>query len=105
MKFVCYRTSTYNGDERPCEEAVSELVVETIRLTELKPSVHPEWFETGTNFRVEDGFVCKDIERVKWVVALVGLDSFMAFVAKYNPVVVHSKDGYNSIEIYDDYRE
>jgi hypothetical protein len=105
MKFLCSRTSTYNGDECPCEEAVSEFVVETIRLTELKPYVHTDWFETGTNFRIKDDMVCKDITRSKWVVTLAGLDSFMAFVAKYNPVVVHSKDGYNSIEIYDDYRE
>lgn len=63
-----------------------------------------DWFIRGTNHRIENGCICRDLEwEAGW---FVEIPDVMDFVRQHGDCVVSiDDDGYESIEIYDDYRE
>lgn len=96
---------------KPCEEAfLSETVVVDMRnCDDPKKIPHNkgtdgDWYERGTNHRVVDGCICRDLGITNaW---FVRIDSITEFVKKYGQCVVYIDNaGFTVIEIYDDYRE
>lgn len=62
------------------------------------------WYEKGSNHRVENGCICRDMGW--WKQWFVEIPDVMDFVRKNGTCVVSiDPDGHESIEIYDDYRE
>lgn len=107
--FLCRRTSTCGG--KPCDEAFEVVLVNTDTRSCDDPKkilahhgTDGDWYERGTNHRVEAGMIRRDLgTKTKWAVELPDV---MPFVKKYGDCVVGvNDDGFNEIEIYDDYRE
>lgn len=105
MKYIVSRSSIYNDDEKPIEEAI-------------EGKIHDYWKSTKYNY---DYFmkVCRDIiklpegnyrgivkePRKVW---LVEIDDITKFIDKYGQIVIHPKNNEEclyEIEIYDYYRE
>lgn len=105
MRFTISRTSVYG--EKPCEDAHK---IETFRRDERRFSTPDElpdncsklWYKDGSNHRVENGHIVRDLPITQWVIDTINtLDDLMEFVKTHDDIVL-SDDG---IEIYDDYRE
>jgi hypothetical protein len=107
--FLCSRTSVYDGC--PCEDAFQILIpcIDCRAVDDPKkvPAYHGQeswWYEEGTNHRVENGLIYRDMPPIK--VWAVKLSNIMDFVSKYGECIVSvSRQGYQEIEIYDSYRE
>jgi len=110
--FKVFRTSSsgYRSDEPPCRNAVSYKFVHVDRRSASDPSkvipneAHAWWYGEGANHRVEKGKICRDIGySSSWFVELTDI---MAFVREYGECVLSvDSDGFDTIEIYDYYRE
>lgn len=108
--FLVSRTSIYDDDVKPCDEAV-EIYVKNIDSRAVddpsklvwKPTADT-WYDTGTNHRVENGKIKRDFgERKEWAIKT---NNIFDFVKKYGSCIINiDVDGFNTIEIYDDYRE
>ena len=108
--FLCSRTSIW-GDGQPCEEAFMINVINTDTRVVDDPSKLPlrrcadTWYEEGTNHRVENGNIKRDMGiKKEWAVEI---NNIPVFVKKHGEscIINVNEDGYNTIEIYDDYRE
>lgn len=113
MKTIIQRTSGYDDDEKPCDEAVLEeltyLDYRTIATLEeaKKQYWYSSWFSNGENHREEKGMVvCDVVEKKKdWVIEF---DNVFDLFKKYGPLVIERsmyKEYEFTIEIYDYYRE
>lgn len=104
MKYLVSKTSVYN--EKPCEGAYKVLVTIVDRRTVDCPSklkYESNWYERGTNHRVENGKICRDLgKEEEWEVEIPDL---LEFVKKHERCILRIEEGRPSIEIYDDYRE
>jgi len=109
--YLVSRTSEW-GHSSPCEEAFQATTLDVDVRSVDDPKKIPAykgkddswWYEEGANHRVENGNICRDIGwSAKW---FVKIDSLIDFVNKYGDCVLSiGRDGFISIEIYDDYRE
>ncbi len=117
MKFCVERTSDPMGKRKPCDEAalgtytfMDRRVIDDPRKIPMESgSDGAWWYEEGSNHRVENGEIVRDIgERSAWFVSLNTLEELMAFCEKYGNVII-TAEGENptgpQIEIYDDQRE
>ena len=106
--FRVSRTSTYHSDDPPCEGARRCETMSVDRRTVDDPAKLPryseDWYKRGTNHRVENGCICRDMGwGSDW---FVDIPDVLEFVAKHGRCVVEmGNDGIWCIEIYDDYRE
>ena len=118
MKFIVSRTSIWNDEIKPCEEAKRDSIVcvETRALytpeefDERLAQREGKWFSVGTNHRVnEKGYITRDIGMIDvWSVEFNTLEEIIEFCDKYDSVVIEYciwNKAYKQIEIYDDYRE
>lgn len=116
MKFIVDRTSSWHN-EKPCKEAKRQsftyLDHRTCKtLKEARESGRiPEFFESGTNHREEDGMIVRDIGKIKYyTIELNSMDELTQFIDKYGEVVISAFNGIKEnvkykIEIYDSWRE
>lgn len=105
--YLVSRTSQYMGEEPPCEEAfrVTVVNVDTRYVEDPANLNNPnDWYKRGTNHRVEDGNIKRDLGlRAEWAVEVANL---FEFVKKYGQCVVDiDESGFAKLEIYDYYRE
>lgn len=100
--------------EKPCEEAFAVFVIATDvrdcddpKKIPINQGTNGDWYEKGTNHRVEGGVIKRDIGvRAAYAVELQDLQALQAFVDKYGSCVIdRDAAGYLEIEIYDDLRE
>lgn len=108
--YLCRRTSSW--DEKPCDEAFPVLLVNVDTRDCDDPKKIPahrgtngDWYERGTNHRVEGGKIHRDLGTVtRWAIELTDIQSF---VDRYGPCIVFERNlaGFCQIEIYDDWRE
>lgn len=117
MRFMIRRTSNYAFDDvnnPPCEEArLGTFTPRDRRMVndpaKLPVGVAKMWYEEGTNHRVEDGMIVRDLPpRKAWFITITNLKQLLDLQAKYgNLVLSTSYLDYTTpeIEIYDDYRE
>lgn len=118
MKFIVRRTSIWNEEESPCEEAKRDSIpyVESYGFRtpeEYDKSNHMKregsWLSVGTNHRLnKDGHITRDkgIQDV-WSIEINSIEELIEFVNKYGEIVVQDAfcSEYKEIEIYDDWRE
>lgn len=115
MKFMVTRTSLLGREKCPVEGAKRERFVRIDERTANDPKKIPahkgtdgDWYEKGSNHRVEKGHIKRDFEDEAWFVELGSLEDLLNFVDKNGEVVVGWSmwnSGIRSLEIYDDYRE
>lgn len=113
MKFAVRRTSLWEDDKPPCANAVLEPVTYIDRRTvddpaKLKNRLDKEdWYERGSNHRVENGMITRDIPSQDWFVEMEW-DDLKEFCELHGRIVLSRywrNSAYWQIEIYDDYRE
>jgi hypothetical protein len=110
--FRVFRTSEtrFSPNKAPCLEATACQCVKVDRRSVSDPSkvvrndAHAWWYEKGSNHRIEKGQICRDVGYSQaWFVELTDV---MEFVREYGECVLSvDNDGFDCIEIYDDYRE
>ena len=118
MKFIVSRTSVWDKEKQPCEEAKRVSIVRVETRTLLTPEEFDrrfsqregKWLSVGTNRRVnERGYITRDNGMIDvWSVELNTLEEIIEFCDKYDSVVIEHciwNKAYKQIEIYDDYRE
>ena len=116
MRFVVSRTSCWDSDVAPCEEAKRIKVVRVDERTTDDPAKIPSnkgqsewWYKEGRNHRVENGRIRRDFDDKAWVVTIKSLDALAAFNRKHGNLVLsptcRRADGFPEIEIYDNYHE
>lgn len=95
----------------PCDEAVQYMTlivdrrdVDDPKKLRCNKGTDGDWWIRGTNHRIENGCICRDFGwEAGW---FVEISDVMDFVRKHGDCVVSiDNDGYETIEIYDDYRE
>lgn len=106
------RTSSYGeSPEPPCDGAYQIRVTRVDRRLTDDPKKVPSgrgtdewWYDRGTNHRVEDGCICRDLGvDTLWAVDVPDL---VEFVRDSGQIVLYIEDnGMPVIEIYDGYRE
>lgn len=118
MKFIVSRTSVWDDEKSPCEEAKRDSVVRVETRTLYTPEAFDErfaqkegkWLSVGTNHRVnEKGYITRDNGMIDvWSVEFNTIEELIEFCNKYGSVVIEDymwNKAYKEIEIYDDYRE
>jgi hypothetical protein len=103
--FIVLRTSDYSGTNKPCDGAYrAEVLLVDRRAKGYDPTKSPDWFQRGTNHRIENGEHCRDMY---WdSVWAIDIPDVMEFVATHGDCVVSvNREGFHEIEIYDSYRE
>ena len=114
MKCIVTRTSCRGYDQKPCEEAVKEILTavdERIIDDPMKNKLIGErWYteEGYFNHRVENGHIKRDYKRSAYIIELESLEDLQNFVDKYDYVIIERstcKEILFEIEIYDDWRE
>ena len=113
--YLVSRTRNYGDyDESPCEEAVQINIVYTdIRnadSTDKIPALknNPEkWYGAGFDHRVIDGkYIARSIVVKQWSVRINNMSDLNEFIKRHGRVILDvNESGYNTIEIYDGYRE
>lgn len=107
--YLVSRTSY--GFGKPCDEAYEVELVQVDRRRFDDPKKVPahhgtdgDWYQCGSNHRVENGQICRDIGWYRtWAVQV---DDVMKFVDAHGCCVVsRNPEGFAQIEIYDSYRE
>lgn len=114
MKFIISRTSLWNDEEKPCEEAIKDKYIRVDERTIDSPEKfnhkyeRDNWFSEGTNHRIDNGHIKRDFEDEDWFIEINTLDDLIKFQQKYGDIII--QDGFmnpdiKEIEIYDSYRE
>ena len=115
MKMIVSRTTEFDDDVSPCDEAVKgDYVRIDERTTDDPAKIRARngesdwWYEDGGNHRVEDGHIMRDFDDTCWFVEIPDLQSLIEFVSKYGECVIgpaFRNRNRTEIEIYDGYRE
>jgi len=121
MLFCVERTSVFDSEISPCDEAKQMDCLRIDERTFKSPEEHDEklvgtgygstkpWLSEGMNHRKTKVGIARDFQAKAWFVEIEDLDALIAFTKKYGSVIVQSEyctaKGYPYIEIYDDYRE
>jgi hypothetical protein len=72
------------------------------------PYIGQEWYEHGTNHRVEHGHIMRDFAEKCWWIEINSLQDLIDFMGKEGQIILSQKydnPGIFEIEIYDTYRE
>jgi hypothetical protein len=102
--YLVSRTSCCEG--KPCDEAYEVEMMQVDRRNCDHPKKIPahdgtdgDWYNHGSNHRVENGNICRDMGwRRQWVVQV---NDVMDFVDSHGECVVgRTNEGYATIEIY-----
>jgi hypothetical protein len=105
--YLCSRTSAAY-DAKPCDEAFRIYLANTDTRNTDDPKKIPanrgtdgDWYMRGTNHRVENGKIRRDLGiKTAWAVEVPDL---VAFADKHGDLVLQRNlDGFGVIEIYDD---
>ena len=106
--FLVSRTSSIG---QPCEDAyeveVMQIDTRDVDCPKKIPAnngTNGDWYERGTNHRVEDGHIFRDLGLSKqWAVQVSDIMNFVDIHGEC--VLSRDREGFANIEIYDDYRE
>lgn len=96
-----------SDEDRPCDEAYEVKILQVARFSAdhlLRTRFASWWHSKGTNHRVENGQICRDMGwEIHWAVKV---NDVMDFVDKHGACVVgRNTEGFATIEIYDTWRE
>lgn len=107
--FIVRRTSKQGG--KPCDEAFeAEIMRVDSRNTDDPKKIlvyggTEGWYKHGSNHRLENGRICRDIFDKVYVIELDSITNIMNFIDKYGECIIDRDRGFCTIEIYDNYRE
>lgn len=111
MRFKVSKTSCWEG-EIPCEGATKEAVKLVDRREVDNPEKlrmyanHPQgWYGSGSNHRVENNRIARDMKSEAWVIEA---ESLLDFIRRFGECVVTVTEGEDpevKVEIYDTWRE
>jgi hypothetical protein len=109
MRFIIKKTSEAGSEGKPCEEAVVGMHTVTEyrsrNQTNWTQQLRLDWADIGRNHRdVGNNRVAREQDRQVWFVEIQTLDVLLAFMAKYDELILKPGNP-PTIEIYDDYRE
>lgn len=122
MRFQVTRTSLWDDETPPCEEATKTTVANWDARTFKSPEEHDKkigrpgkmWADRGTEHQLVygprggvTGIKRRVEDRTAWTIDLADFDALMAFREKYGDLVLtdSTADGAAAIEIYDTWRE
>lgn len=115
MKFLLTRTSTGVEESKPHEKAYLDTYIRVDTRSVDDPSKchydfdRETWYTEGTNHRVENGFIMRDIKECAWYINFNTLEELIELKKEVGTELILSDSIYEenvfSIEIYDDYRE
>ena len=114
MKCIVTRTSCLGYDQKPCEEAVKEILTDVDERTIDDPMknklIGERWYteEGYFNHRVENGHIKRDYKKSAYTIELESLEDLQNFIDKYGSVIIERstyKEIPFEIEIYDEWRE
>lgn len=112
-KFRVSRVSALSRDIQPCKEAEQKtyfyidwrVVDDPVKILAFKGETD-WWYNEGTNHRVENGQIARDLERKGWFVEFNGIDDLLKFANREGDVIITDKEQYNyEILIYDTWIE
>jgi hypothetical protein len=64
------------------------------------------WYNEGTNHRIENGMIARDLEEKGWFIEFDGLGALLKFIDSKNRVVITDEKQYHyDLLIYDDWIE
>jgi hypothetical protein len=117
MLFQVTRTSSWY-DDKPYDKCIPIKLTIVDRRTFKTPEEHDarcaehssKWFDVGTNHRVENGFIVRDLDtKDVWGIEINSLEELMAFQAEVGEELIigtsYTDNKFPLIEIYDSYRE
>ncbi len=96
------RTSVWNEEVQPCEDAWLFLCLSVDERTTSDPQKVQGWYKNGENHRMVNGHICRDFFRPAWFVEVPDL---VEFVREHGTIVLSLDGDFPEIEIYDNYRE
>ncbi len=119
MKFKITRTSDFNGDKKPCNQAIKEsytrVEIRTLgsfeKFDEKFGKQEGKWLSKGINHCINNmGYIQREFpnESTGWFIEVDTLDELIDFCNKHGDVIItRAWDNKNiyELEIYDDYRE
>ena len=111
MKFRVTRTSMYDDDNAPCEEAIKELCIRIDERNVDDPMKNKyigiKWYEEGSNHRVENGHIKRDFVDYAWFIEINSLKQLLEMKIKYGDIMISNSrlDEPHIIEIYDSWRK
>lgn len=104
--YLVFRTSGEDVNVDEAREMMTPCVDCRIVDDPAKLNMCNDWYSIGTNHRIVNGRICRDMTpELRWV---ADVPDIRAFIAKYGRCVVHQPStgsDFFEIEIYDDYRE
>lgn len=119
MKYMVSRTSVWDSEIKPCDEAFIDSYVridvrnvdDPLKIPYYKGNielVNKDWYGEGRNHRVENGCIMRDFDDKAWFINISTLKELNEFIKKYKSCVIgpsFNNGNITEIEIYDDYRE
>jgi hypothetical protein len=117
MDFIITRTSIYDADDKPVEEAFKKSVeywhTRTCTEEEFNRKFSEReglWKSKGKNHKItEKGYITRQEENKEmWFISLKNFEQLKNFIEKYGNIIIGKKNINDKdfvIEIYDDYRE
>ena len=114
MKFTISRTSLWDNEKQPIDEAYEDEYIRIDERTVDNPQKlnfyadREDWYNYGFNHRVENNHIKRDFKEKAWYINVDNLEDLLNLNEKYGEIII-SKNWNNpnvsSLEIYDDYRE
>lgn len=111
---LIHRTSLYDSEEPPCKGAFKVELVQVDRRIVNSPEKVPTskgtsdwWYSKGTNHRVENGNICRDMGWYKaWAIKIPSLTALLNLIRVEGKCIISiTSEGFTNIEIYDTFRE
>lgn len=109
MEFIIRCTSGREVVDGVYEKEFTQIDERTVNDPKKLP--HPSninWYENGSNHRVENGHIKRDFQRTERFITIPDLPALLEFIAKHGRIVIEQawqNPDILQLEIYDDYRE
>lgn len=120
MKFYVSKTSSYENELQPCEDAFREDYIRIDTRSVDTPVKIPfykgdeqkanfDWYSNGNNHRVENGNLKRDFIDTGWFIEINSLEELINFKTKIKEKIIisnlYNNESIPEIEIYDSWRE
>lgn len=98
MKFEIDRASSLGDSNiQPCHEAIKiNSTYIDVRCVDSINKLHPDVAEAfrskGTNHRVENGRIARDIKDTCWMIEIKNLNELLALYRKYGDLIIQESD-------------
>ena len=122
MEFKISRTSIWNNDKKPCDDAYRKKIIiidergfKSFEEHDEKFSRGEKWLEKGFNHKIlpanerfDHEHIYREFNGEIWAIEINTLENLLDLKEKYGEIIVknaYENDSINELEIYDDWRE